>query len=186
MAAQAPGEGPSRPNTIADNRDPSRVERDIQQQLAGQSLDFPSMLAVSTIYRAAGALRRRAERDLLSEAGLSWGGFTILWHLWVWGDTDTASLAADCDLARGTLTGMVATLERQNLVSRHRLDRDRRRVTVTLTETGRTLVSELFPRFNEFEASMTATLTDGEKESLARLLDVVVTNTGDNTGNNAF
>ena len=94
------------------------VERDIKERLHGRALDFASMLAVSNIFRAAGAVRRRAEREVLNDAGLSWGGFTILWVLWIWGEMETSRLAAECDLAKGTLTGMLTTLEKQHLVVR--------------------------------------------------------------------
>ena len=89
------------------------AEVDIQARLGDEPLDFDSMQAISNIYRAAAAVRRRAEREVLAEAGLSWGGFTILWVLWVWGEMEAAQLASECDLAKGTLTGMVTTLEKQ-------------------------------------------------------------------------
>ena len=109
------------------------AEVDIQARLGNQPLDFDSMQAISNIYRAAAAVRRRAEREVLADAGLSWGGFTILWVLWVWGEMEAAQLASECDLAKGTLTGMVSTLEKQGRVERTRMESDRRRVTVALT-----------------------------------------------------
>lgn len=172
--------GPSHPSTVPDELGLLRVERDIRDRLRDEPLDFASLLAVSNIYRAAGAVRRRAERELLQEAGLSWGGFTILWVLWIWGEMETSRLATECDLAKGTLTGMLSTLERQGRVARRRLDRDRRRVTVGLTEAGHTTIAELFPRFNAFEGTMTDGLTDEQKADLARLLRVVITNAAGN------
>lgn len=176
MTSTARRDHPSHPSSVLDEGNLLRVEHDIQDQLRDEPLDFASLLAVSNIYRAAGAVRRRAEREVLSDAGLSWGGFTILWVLWIWGEMETSRLAAECDLAKGTLTGMVSTLERQDLVVRQRLDRDRRRVTVDLTEAGRETIAGLFPRFNSFEGMMTAGLSDEEKAELARLLRLVITN----------
>ena len=154
------------------------AERDIRARLHDQELDFDSMLAISNIYRAAAAVRRRAEREVLARHNLSWGGFTILWVLWVWGQMETAQLASECDLAKGTLTGMVSTLEKQGLVTRERVAADRRRVTVTLTPAGLALIEDLFPSFNEYEASMSAGLDSAEKQELARLLRAVITNAG--------
>ena len=181
MTATGRPDVPSHPSSIPDEGDLLRVEHEIQERLSEQALDFSSLLAVSNIYRAAGAVRRRAEREVLSEAGLSWGGFTILWVLWIWGDMETSRLAAECDLAKGTLTGMLSTLERQDLVARRRLDRDRRRVTVGLTDEGERTIAELFPRFNSFEGVMTAGLSDEQKAELARLLRVVIANAADVT-----
>jgi DNA-binding MarR family transcriptional regulator len=159
-----------------DPRNLLAAERDIRDRLGDRDLDFASMQAISNIYRAAAAVRRRAESGVLADHDLSWGGFTILWVLWVWGDMETAALASECDLAKGTLTGMVTTLERQHLVERHRVAVDRRRVTVRLTPTGLATIEELFPRFNDFERSMTEGLSGLEKADLAQLLRAVIAN----------
>ena len=165
--------------------DPSHDERlldaevDIQARLGDEPLDFDSMQAISNIYRAASAVRRRAEREVLAEAGLSWGGFTILWVLWVWGEMEAAQLASECDLAKGTLTGMVSTLEKQGRVERIRMQSDRRRVTVALTPSGLKTIEQQFPLFNDFEGKMSGGLSVEEKHELARLLRVVTTNASD-------
>jgi MarR family transcriptional regulator, organic hydroperoxide resistance regulator len=176
MSSPARRDRPSHPSAVDDERGLLRVEQDIKERLRDEPLDFASLLAVSNIYRAAAGVRRRAEREVLLDSGLSWGGFTILWVLWIWGEMETSRLAAECDLAKGTLTGMVTTLERQELVVRRRLPSDRRRVRVGLTPTGRAMILDLFPRFNSFEGLMTAGLTDEQKADLARLLRVVITN----------
>jgi DNA-binding MarR family transcriptional regulator len=165
-----------------DDRELLDAERDIQAVLGNRPLDFASMRAISNIYRAAAAVRRRAERDLLAGVGLSWGGFTILWVLWVWGAMETARLATECDLAKGTLTGMLTTLEKQGRIERTRLESDRRRVRVELTPRGLVTIEELFPRFNDFEAKMTVGLTDGQKAALAALLRTVTANAGPEDG----
>lgn len=156
------------------------AEQDIRAALGDRPLDFVSMQAIANIYRAAAAVRRRAERTVLAEHSLSWGGFTCLWVLWVWGEMETANLAAECDLAKGTLTGLLTTLEKQDLVERVRLDADRRRVMVHLTDSGRSTIETVFPIFNEFEAQMSAGLSDTEKRELAHHLRQVTTNATDN------
>jgi DNA-binding MarR family transcriptional regulator len=153
------------------------AERDVQAKLGDQPFDFESMLAISNIYRAAAAVRRVAERTILSDYGISWGGFTILWVLWVWDGMETSRLAAECDLSKGTLTGMVNTLERQGLVERSRVAGDRRKVVVGLSGHGLGVIKDLFPRFNRFESEMTTGLSASERRQLARLLRQVVRNT---------
>ena len=49
-------------------------------------------------------------------------------------------------------------------------------MTVALTAVGLDTIEELFPRFNEFERSMTDGLDDAEKTELARLLRSVINN----------
>lgn len=164
-----------RDNTEDSSEDMLANERDIRARLGDRPFDFDSLHVISNIYRAAAAIRRRAEREVLSAYSLSWGGFTILWVLWIWGEMETAKLAAECDLAKGTLTGMVSTLEQQGLVERERMATDRRRVTVSLTAKGLETIEELFPKFNEFEADMSLHLSTDEKQLAAELLRRIIT-----------
>lgn len=150
------------------------AERDIRARLGGRELDFDANQAVSNVYRAAAAIRREAEQDVLAEAGLSWGGFTALWVLWIWGEMEAGTLAAECDLAKGTLTGILTTLEKQSLVERRRLDHDRRRVVVTLTAEGAATMEELYPRFHRFERTLVGGLDPDELVTLSRLLRRVI------------
>lgn len=146
------------------------AERDIRARLGDRPFDFEALLAVSNIYRAANAVRNRMERDVLGPVGLSWGGFTILFVLWVWGDRETGQLAEDCGLAKGTLSGMLTTLEKTGLVARSRHPDDGRRVQVTLLTGGGDLIEEVFPEFNRHEAKFTADLDPEERRELAGLL----------------
>lgn len=152
------------------------AEREVRSRLAGHDLEFDSNMAISNIYRAAAAVRGEAERDVLAAYQLSWGGLTILWVLWVWGDMPTSRLADECGLAKGTLTGMLTTLERRDLVARHRVTEDKRKVMVRLTDAGESTISELFPKFNGFELEMVAGLSKDEQRELARLLRIVIKN----------
>ena len=163
----------ARPLHDSDPESLLEAEREIQSRLGDHPFDFRALLAVSNIYRAANAVRRSMERDVLSPAGLSWGGFTILFVLWVWGERETGQLAEDCGVAKGTLTGMLSTLERAGFVQRRGHRADGRKVVVRLREQGEDLIEEVFPIFNEHEARLTARLEDGEREELARLLRVV-------------
>ena len=61
----------------------------------------------------------------------------------------------------------------------HRVEADRRRVTVGLTPHGLDTIEKLFPIFNNFEATMSTGLSSVEKQELARLLRVVITNASD-------
>ncbi len=113
---------------------------------------------------------------MLSEYGLTWGGFTILWVLWVWGEMPAARLATECDLAKGTLTGMLTTLEKRELVERNRSTEDKRQVLVSQTTAGAAIIDELFPRFNELEIDLAHGLSPDEQRELSRLLRVVIKN----------
>ena len=116
-AAERPGRNDS--NDSADRAFRLQAERDVQARLGDQPIDFESLDAISNIYRAAASVRRRAESEILSQANLSWGGFTILWVLWVWGEMETAQLADECGLAKGTLTGFAGGLDTKRFLLDH-------------------------------------------------------------------
>jgi MarR family transcriptional regulator, organic hydroperoxide resistance regulator len=167
--------GRSMPRPLHDH-DPEVVleaERDIRARLGNRPFDFEALLAVSNIYRAANSVRRRMEREVLTPTGLTWGGFTILFVLWVWGDRDTGVLADDCGLAKGTLSGMIGTLEKMGLVSRSRHPDDGRKVVVHLEPEGERAIEGIFPDFNAQETRLTERLDTGEVGELARLLRIV-------------
>jgi MarR family transcriptional regulator, organic hydroperoxide resistance regulator len=160
------------PTPLSDHDDEVilEAERDIRSRLGDRQLDFEALLAVSNIYRAANAVRNRMEREILTPESLSWGGFTILFVLWIWGDRETGDLAEDCGLAKGTLSGMLSTLEKSGLVERNRHPEDGRRVVVTMTEEGLARIEKVFPEFNRYEAKFTSDLSAVEKRDMARLL----------------
>lgn len=156
------------------SRGPSALlpaEEDIQEHFQDSAwFDFLAQQAISNIYRAAAKVRNRLEQELLSRWGLSWGGFTCLWVLWIWGEMESRRLARQCGIAKGTLTGVATTLVNRGLVARRRLPGDRRRVAVSLTPDGLALVQEIYPLFNASERALTSGLSDEERVLLARFL----------------
>ena len=114
----------------------SGAERDIRARLENHELDFVAMSAVSNIYRAGSAIRNHMERSLLSDYDLSWVAFTVLWVLWIWGDQETGHVAAEAGITKGTLTGVIKTLQRRKLIRRVPHRDDRRRVSIGLTRAG--------------------------------------------------
>lgn len=150
------------------------AERKVLEQLGHLPLDFRAMAAVSNLFRASVAVRRRMEAEVLAADRLSWTAFVVLWVLWVWGEIESRDLAAAVGISRPTATGVVTTLEGRRLVRRRRGAGDRRLVLVSLTPSGRRTIEWLFPRFNQEEAAVTAHLTPAQQETLAALLRSVV------------
>ena len=117
-------------------RDLVRAERDIRNRIGDQHLDFAAMAAVSNIYRAANVVRNHMERKVLADEDLSWAAFTVLFVLWIWGDQQTRHLAAEAGVTKGTLTGVLKTLEKRGLARRRAHDDDGRLVLVSLEPDG--------------------------------------------------
>lgn len=148
-----------------------RVEQDIRDHFRDAPwFDFHAHQAIVNIYRAAITVRNRLEQELLARRRLTWGGFTCLWVLWIWGEMESQRLAHECGVSKGTLTGLVTTLQKRGLVTRRRLTGDRRRVAVGLTPDGLAVVEELYPHFHACERTLTAGLDPDEQDQLSRLL----------------
>ena len=158
----------------SDAGDLLRAERDVQERLAelglDVELDFVSMSAVANVFRVASAARSHLERTVLAPVGLSFTAFTVMWVLWVWGEMESRDLAVDAGVTKGTLTGVVSTLERRSLVRRRRDDRDRRLVLVSSTTAGDELMGSLYARFNEGETRIVGGLAPAQCQLLAHLL----------------
>jgi MarR family transcriptional regulator, organic hydroperoxide resistance regulator len=159
---------------IADAQDLVQAERDIRARVGDQEFSFAAMAAVSNIYRAANAIRHHIEQRVLDEEDLSWAAFTVLFVLWIWGDQQTRHLAAEAGVTKGTLTGVLKTLEKRGLARRRGHDEDGRLVLVSLEPQGRDVIERLFPAFNAGEALVCASLSEHEKNQLATLLRKII------------
>ncbi|MDA8039010.1 MAG: MarR family winged helix-turn-helix transcriptional regulator [Actinomycetota bacterium] len=151
-----------------------QAERDVRARIAGQPYDYDASAVISNIYRAANVVRYHMEQKVLADYDLSWGAFTVLFVLWIWGDQETRNLAVEAGVTKGTLTGVLKTLEARGLVLRRPHDRDGRLVVVCLLPAGHKAMEELFPRFNENEVFTTSQLTGEERTELARLLRTII------------
>lgn len=142
------------------------AERDIVAKLGDLPIDFDALAVMSNLHRVAAAVRREMEQTVLAEVRLSWTAFTAMWVLWIWGEMETRHLAAEANVTKGTLTGVVDTLEARGLVRRRRRTSDRRLVTVALTDAGELLITDLFPRFNQEEQRIAGFLTKGQRQAM--------------------
>ena len=157
-------------------RNPSKTsaEYDVSTQLASLSIDHEAMAVITNIFRVAVTFRNHAERNLLDKYQLSFSGFTVLWVLWIWGRKQSYELAAECGISKGTLTGVVNTLEKKGYVARKPHRTDGRRLFIQLTSRGRSLMSRLFPRINATEVAFTDPLSGVEKRELVRMLRIIL------------
>jgi MarR family transcriptional regulator, organic hydroperoxide resistance regulator len=155
-------------------RDLVQAERDIRSRIGDQHLDFAAMAAVSNIYRAANVVRNHMERKVLADEDLSWAAFTVLFVLWIWGDQQTRHLADEAGVTKGTLTGVLKTLEKRGLAIRRAHHGDGRLVLVSLEPKGLAVIERLYPAFNMREAFVSDGLNEREKNQLAALLRKII------------
>jgi len=138
-------------------------------------LNFAAAAAVSSLYRAANAVRLHLTNSVLREHGLSWTGFVVLWVVWIWDGLETRRAADSAAISKATLTGVVKTLEARGLITRRVSETDRRLVNLELTPSGVTLMKELYPAFNAAEAEMVAGLSPRSLAQLTKSLRSIVT-----------
>lgn len=83
------------------------------------------------------AQRRLRGRDARLEGGVSFAHFPLLGALARSGELSAGQLATEAALTPATVTQMIDTLSAAGLVERSRSERDRRVVTIRLTDEGR-------------------------------------------------
>jgi MarR family transcriptional regulator, organic hydroperoxide resistance regulator len=123
-----------------------QAERDVQARIGGLDIDFASLAAVSNIFRAATTVRNHMERTVLTRTDLSFTAFTVLWVLWIWGEQEARHVADESGISRGTLTGVITTLEARGLVQRRPHPDDKRSVLMSASPAGEALMVDVFPR----------------------------------------
>jgi DNA-binding MarR family transcriptional regulator len=136
--------------------------------------DAVAMLVVQNVFRAAAALRGSLERAVLAPQDLSFGAFTMLFCLWVWGPLEVRDAAERMAVSRPTVSGIADTLERRGLVERRDHESDLRRRSLALTAAGERSFAALFPLVNRYEGAACRALEPEESVELARLLRKLV------------
>ncbi len=152
----------------------SETEKAVSDRLSTLPIDMTAMAGVSNIYRAAGAVRNHFERTVLAPYGLTWTAWVVLWVVWIWQDIESRHVAAEAGISKGTLTGVVGTLEGRKLMRRRTHPEDARRVLLTLTPAGQRLMDKVFPAFNAQEVFATRDLSAEEMAVLSTALRKIV------------
>ncbi|GAA3092423.1 MarR family winged helix-turn-helix transcriptional regulator [Nonomuraea salmonea] len=114
----------------------TEAEKLVEAKLGGTPIDRERMALVANIYRAAAAVRHHLENAVLRSGDLTWTAFVVLWVIWIWGEPESRHVARESGISKGTLTGVLHTLESRGLVERHRHASDGRLVLVRLTAAG--------------------------------------------------
>jgi MarR family 2-MHQ and catechol resistance regulon transcriptional repressor len=134
----------------------------------GTPEEVRSINAYIKLQRAADSTIARADRHL-ARVNLTRGQYGVLDALLYFGPLQLGQLAEKILRSEGTMTTVVDNLERRGLVERERNRHDRRVVTVSLTEAGRQLISEVVPVHVAAIVEAMGILSPVEQEVLARL-----------------
>jgi DNA-binding MarR family transcriptional regulator len=151
------------------------TEKAMRSHVADLDLDFEAAHAVSSIYRAANAVRSHVTNEVLRPSGLSWTGFVVMWVVWIWDGLETRHAAEAAAISKATLTGVVKTLEARGWMEKHGRAEDRRLVELRLTDSGKALMEDLYPKFNAIEARVVAGLSKRRTKEMTASLRAIVT-----------
>ncbi len=66
-------------------------------------------------------------------------------------------------MSKATVSNITKTLEKKNLCQRSTDNRDRRMTYLSITEKGREVMQELYPRFHQGEVEIVSSLGEEEK-----------------------
>ena len=119
------------------------------------------------LMRAAESVIVRVHRA--TDCGLTVSQFGVMEALLHLGPMHQRMLGAKLLKSGGNVTMVIDNLERRQLVERRRDLQDRRFVTVHLTDAGKALISDVFPRHVGSIQAALAVLTSEEQAELARL-----------------
>lgn len=147
----------------------------MQSHVAALELDFEAAHAVSSIYRAANAVRAHVTNEVLRPSGITWTGFVVLWVVWIWDGMETRHAADSAAISKATLTGVVKTLEARGWIEKRGREDDRRLVELHLTPSGKDLMEDLYPKFNAIETRVVSGLSSKRQKDMTASLRAIVT-----------
>lgn len=140
----------------------------IQSGPRSHSLNSAALDAYAKLMRAADAVTSRIYRHL-DDSGLTVSQFGVLEALYQLGPQCQKDLANKILKTSGNLTMVIDNLEKQGLVKREQDPSDRRVWNVHLTERGRRLIAQVFPKHATLVAEEMAILKPTEQATLAKL-----------------
>ncbi len=159
---------------MPDPRTLAETESAMHRHIDGLNVDYAAAQTVSSIYRAANAVRSHITNAVLRQYDLTWSGFVVMWVVWIWDGMETRYVAENAAISKATLTGVVKTLESRGWIVREGLAADRRLVRLRLTQSGIDLMTELYPKFNAVESAVVQNLSVKSKASLTKDLRSIV------------
>ena len=111
------------------------------------------------------------EEDFLTTHGITPGRFTVLRYL-TEEDAEClkpSDLASKSGVTRATITGLLDTLERDDLIRRQSDQADRRVTRVSATPNGRALIQKLMPEYLSMISTVAEKLSGPERDAFIHL-----------------
>lgn len=142
---------------------------DIEKQEYIKRKQDPSLKLFVVLTKAYRSVVDQVSIDI-RKSGLNTTEFAVLELLYHSGDQPLQKIGDKILLASGSVTYVVDKLEEKEYLKRTQYEKDRRITHASITEKGKELLSEIFPKHWEQIEEITAGLTTEEKEEIIPLL----------------
>ncbi|MGI0071837.1 MAG: MarR family winged helix-turn-helix transcriptional regulator [Thermoplasmata archaeon] len=109
------------------------------------------------------------KQDALEKEGISMGQFWALHYVSSLGSASLSTVARHLAVSAPTVCVQVDELERAGLLTRHRSERDRRAVELSLTLKGRRVEARVWARLGELVGEASRTLPRGDVATATRV-----------------
>jgi len=118
------------------------------------------------------AYRQMNQQDVhhIQSSGLTHAQFAVLEVLYHKGDLRISEVMKKILGTHGNMTLIVQNLKKEGYILHYRCPKDARASIIGLTEKGRSLMNDFFPKHAAFLKDLFSPLNDEEKEELIRLM----------------
>lgn len=107
---------------------------------------------------------------LVKAYGLSLGQFAVLEALYHKGEMTVGQVQKKILSSTGTIPVIIKNLEKRQLISHKKDENDKRKCILSITNKGRDLISEVFPKNKEYIIDYFKTMKESEKKEFLRLM----------------
>lgn len=147
-----------------------RYDRLMEAARKQPDLDADACEMFLTVVRTGDAVSA-VENQYLSRHGITPGRFAVMMLLSTEEESDLkpSQLAEMTGVTRATMTGLLDTLERANMVKRSADPKDRRALRVHATPEGKTAFRKLLPGYFRLVSAIPAVLSNSEREQYNQL-----------------
>ena len=135
-----------------------------------RSVSDSVMIALRKIIQAIELNSRR----LVKRVGLTGPQLVILQEIARCGEVTAGEIAKAVSLSQATVTGILERMEKRGLLARQRSDRDKRRILVRITKSGRQILQEAPPLMQEAFVEKFSGLQEWEQTMILSALQRLV------------